>query len=72
MKQKLVKRLPLTQLLVETDSPVLGADPAVRNEPVNLPLAVRAIAALKQVSEAAVLAAVWENTQALYGDAIAP
>ena len=36
-KQKLVKQLPLTCLLVETDSPVLGPEPGVRNEPANLP-----------------------------------
>jgi TatD DNase family protein len=69
-KQKLVKRLPLTRLLLETDSPVLGPDPGGRNEPANLPLVVQAIAELKQVSEGEVLAAVWENTRALYGDAI--
>jgi TatD DNase family protein len=69
-KQKLVKRLPLTRLLLETDSPVLGPDPGGRNEPANLPLVVQAVAELKQVSEGEVLAAVWENTRALYGDAI--
>jgi TatD DNase family protein len=37
-KQKLVKRLPLSSLLVETDSPVLGPLPQKRNEPANLGL----------------------------------
>ena len=48
-KQKLVKQLPLTCLLVETDSPVLGPEPGVRNEPANLPLAIRAIAEIKSL-----------------------
>ncbi|MCF8049601.1 MAG: TatD family hydrolase [Desulfobacterales bacterium] len=65
-KQKLVSHLPLDRLLVETDSPVLGADRAVRNEPANLPLAIRAVAEIKQVSEEAVRAAVGQNAQDLY------
>jgi TatD DNase family protein len=70
-KQKLVKQLPLSHLLIETDSPVLGPDPGGRNEPANLPLVVQAIAQLKQVREEEVLAAAWENTRALYGHTIA-
>ena len=65
-KQKLVYHLPLERLLVETDSPVLGTDGAVRNEPANLPLAIGAIAEIKQVSEEAVRAAVGRNAQELY------
>ncbi|MCF8080002.1 MAG: TatD family hydrolase [Desulfobacterales bacterium] len=65
-KQKLVSHLPLDRLLVETDSPVLGADRAVRNEPANLPLAIGAVAEIKQVSEEAVRAAVGQNAQDLY------
>jgi TatD DNase family protein len=66
-KQKLVKRLPLACLLVETDSPVLGAEPAVRNEPANLPLAVQAIAGIKGIPEQQVAEAVAANTVRLYG-----
>lgn len=66
-KQKLVKRLPLGCLLVETDSPVLGPIPQVRNEPANLPVSIQAIAQIKDVSNAAVMEAVSENTQRLYG-----
>lgn len=70
-KQKLVRHLPLSCLLVETDSPVLGAEPGLRNEPANLMIAVSAIAQLKQVSEEEVLLAVRENTRRLYGNIVA-
>ena len=66
-KQKLVKRLPLSCLLIETDSPVLGPSPDERNEPVNIQQSVKAIAALKDIAKEAVIAAVWENTERLYG-----
>ncbi len=66
-KQKLVKQLPLSCLLVETDSPVLGPHPHVRNEPANLPLAVKAIAEIKGFSREQVLEAVAANTSRLYG-----
>ena len=46
-KQKLVRHLPLECLLLETDSPVLGPDPAVRNEPMNVTVACDAVAGLK-------------------------
>ena len=66
-KQKLVKQLPLTCLLIETDSPVLGPSPNERNEPANLWLSIKTIAELKDVAEADVIAAVSENTKRLYG-----
>jgi TatD DNase family protein len=67
-KQKLVKNLPLSCLLVETDSPVLGPDPQQRNEPANVLLSVKAIAELKNVSADEVRASVSENTRKLYGN----
>jgi TatD DNase family protein len=66
-KQKLVRHLPLNCLLVETDSPVLGPEPAARNEPAHLGIAVRAIAELKELPEEEVMTAVVFNTRRLYG-----
>ncbi|MBT8331190.1 MAG: TatD family hydrolase [Deltaproteobacteria bacterium] len=66
-KQKLVKRLPLSCLLIETDSPVLGPAPNERNEPANIWQSIKAIAELKDISEEEVVAAVCENTTRLYG-----
>jgi TatD DNase family protein len=69
-KQKLVKRLPLSCLLVETDSPVLGPSSNERNEPANARISIKTIAELKGISEAEVIEAVKENTRKLYGDLI--
>jgi TatD DNase family protein len=71
-KQKLVKKLPLTCILIETDSPVLGPEPGERNEPANARLVVRAISELKDLNEEEVLEAVAENTLRLYGKPDAP
>ena len=69
-KQKLVRRLPLDSLLVETDSPVLGEDPSSRNEPANVSISVGAIAELKGFSEQEVREATTENAARLYGAAL--
>jgi TatD DNase family protein len=67
-KQNLVRRLPLSSLLVETDSPVLGPIPDGRNEPANITVAVNAIAAIKKVSKEEVLEVVSQNALRLFGD----
>ncbi len=67
-KQKLVRRLPIENILLETDSPVLGPDPEERNEPANLRLALSAVAELKDMTEEAVAEAVVENQSRLFGD----
>jgi TatD DNase family protein len=67
-KQKLVKRLPLSCLLVESDSPVLGPAPDARNEPANIERSIKAIATLKNIDEKEVIAVVSENTERLYGN----
>ena len=69
-KQKLVRRLPLENLLVETDSPVLGADPGVRNEPAEVIRSIRAIAELKNVSQQEVCEVTSRNAVRLYGEGI--
>ena len=70
-KQKLVRHLPLTSLLVETDSPVLGPDPQARNEPANVRVAIKAISQLKSVSEEEVRQVLFRNTLRLYGEGLA-
>ncbi len=67
-KQKLAGRLPLSCLLLETDSPVLGPDPGLRNEPANIITALRAVAEIKGMEEDAIREAVMENTSRLFGD----
>jgi TatD DNase family protein len=67
-KQKLVKQLPLSCLLIETDSPVLGPDPAARNEPANAVVSLEMIAQIKNLKSQAVAEAVSENTRKLYGE----
>jgi TatD DNase family protein len=67
-KQKLAKKLPLSSLLVETDSPVLGPVPQERNEPANAPIAVKVIAELKALTVDEVAEAVAVNTRRLYGE----
>ena len=66
-KQKLVRRLPLSCLLLETDSPVLGPARDQRNEPANVVVSLKAIAELKGIAEEDVAEAVRENTLRLYG-----
>ena len=70
-KQKLVRRLPLECLLLETDSPVLGPDAATRNEPANVVVACRAIAELKGVSPETVARVTTDNARRLFPRAFA-
>jgi TatD DNase family protein len=65
-KQKLIQHLPLECLLLETDSPVLGPDPAVRNEPRNVTIACDAVAALKGVPAGEVALTTTDNARRLF------
>lgn len=65
-KQKLVDRLPLSALLLETDSPVLGADPDARNEPAAITAAAAAVAARKGVPVGLVAAATTAHARRLF------
>lgn len=65
-KQKLVKQLPLSCLLLESDSPVLGPDQGIRNEPANITVALQAISEIKGVSIEEVQENILANTLKLY------
>lgn len=47
--QSLVAALPLSHLLLETDSPALGPEKGVDNEPANIVVSAREIARIKGV-----------------------
>jgi len=66
-KQKMVKRLPLSALLLETDSPVLAPEKGARNEPVNATLAASAVAELKGITVEEVAQATTENAHRVFG-----
>lgn len=65
-KQKLVRRLPLEALMLESDSPVLGPRADARNEPANLVHAVRCIAQIKGVCEDTVREVTTRNARRLF------
>jgi TatD DNase family protein len=65
-KQKLVRRLPLEVLVLESDSPVLGPDPRQRNEPANLVRTVEMIAQIKACDPAAVVSQTSANARRLF------
>ena len=69
-KQKLVNKLPISQILVESDSPVLGPDPERRNEPINVSISIKTIAEIKNISVHEVIEAASQNTRRLYGNII--
>ena len=66
-KQKLVRNLPLSCLMVESDSPVLGPEAEERNEPANTRVAIETIARLKGETVRTVAEAVFNNACQLYG-----
>ncbi|MBI2456502.1 MAG: TatD family hydrolase, partial [candidate division NC10 bacterium] len=70
-KQKLVRHLPLECLLLETDSPVLGPDPAARNEPKNVTVACEAVAGLKGVTPEEIARITTDNARRLFPRAFA-
>ncbi|HKI99156.1 MAG TPA: TatD family hydrolase [bacterium] len=65
-KRKLVRALPLEALALETDSPVLGPEPGVRNEPANVAISAAAIAEIKGLAEPEVRAVTAANARRLF------
>ena len=65
-KKKLVKAVHIERLLIETDSPVLGAEKGIRNVPSNLPIALKEVANILKREEEEMREIVLENTLRLY------
>jgi TatD DNase family protein len=65
-KQKLVRRLPLDSMLLETDSPVLGPDKTRRNEPANALRSAERIAEIKGVAVELVIEVTTRNARRLF------
>ena len=66
-RQRLVKEIPLTNLLTETDSPYLGPKPKERNDPRNILLSMKKIAEVKELPEKTIKKQVWENAKKVFG-----
>ena len=65
--QTLVKKVPLTQLLTETDAPWLSPYNDQMNEPAFVAESIKQIAAIKELSEEEVAAQIWKNYQTIFG-----
>ncbi len=65
-KQRLVEILPIENILLETDAPVLGPVVGARNEPANLVLAAKKVAEIKKLPLERVAEVTTRNAMGLF------
>ncbi|KAM9354523.1 putative deoxyribonuclease tatdn3 isoform 2-T2 [Pholidichthys leucotaenia] len=65
-RDKLIKQIPLEHICLETDSPALGLEKHVRNQPCNITLPCRYIAELKGLSPQTVQLVTTQNAHRLF------
>ncbi|XP_026196660.1 putative deoxyribonuclease tatdn3 isoform X2 [Anabas testudineus] len=65
-RDKLIRQIPLEHICLETDSPALGLDKHVRNEPSNIALSCRYIAHVKGLSPQTVQLVTAQNAYRLF------
>ncbi len=63
----LTELTPLENLLTETDAPYLSPVYAERNEPSNIPVTIKEIAKIKNLTEEEVAKKIWENWEKVRG-----
>tara|TARA_Y100000310_G_C20684209_1_gene817958 strand:+ start:724 stop:1467 length:744 start_codon:yes stop_codon:yes gene_type:complete len=64
--RKLAKRVPLNQILTETDSPFLSPVEGERNEPSNIKKAIKKIAELKEITSEELEKIIYANFQRMF------
>ena len=62
----IAKKVPLTQLLTETDAPWQSPVAGEKNEPANVKVAIKKIAEIKNISEKEVADQIWKNYEELF------